>query len=830
MKKSFSRHLLKPSSILVALLASQGFGTFVGNAHAIDCSRLGGGSGSTGQNTPAECIPPRITDPRSGFDNGARLPPEQRRNDSVIQVNRADPAIIPPSPCAAGVLNWQAGGLTCSASAPAVFSGDAVTITDSAQPNTGVASFSCDNGTYIVQGGATCNPPPPPPANCVGGIAQQWTVGGNTCEGVLNATAHAANTTVNDTTAPLTGSATYTCNNGNYTYLAGSCTAPPPPANCGTAARSWNVGGNSCDSLVPAANHGNVSTGVDSTAPTTGSAQYTCNNGTFFQTGPQASSTTCNAAPPPGPAACTAGQTLTWNNGGNTCQAMSTSTSSGNTITITDAATPGTGSATYVCNNGSYSLQSSNCSSGTPPAAAPCSGGQILTWNAGGNSCQATSTGTSNGNTITISDSTSPGTGNATFLCSNGAFSPQSVTCTAGTPTATPPPPPPPPAPPPPAPAPVTCNYGGGVLTWGACSADPGPVSRGVGGTIDLNDSTQPSTGSIRFTCQSNGDFSPSNQFCNTTPANDASCTGRNVSWSVGGANCEGGINSLPDSGSAIVTSNNGTTGNAGFLCSNGNFVLQPNPTCAAPAPAGPVRVLGPLYGGFDNTIVDFQNGLDDLFFIYTMEIYSNGPSAAPTIRYAGGHAVEGGGSPYNLGRPAYQAELPTVEPSKIRTVTLPTSVGSPMILGDTVLDAGFGPLRAYVVNGGCSGTSCTYSFLFHSIPPGSNQSANRQVYLTQPNAFSTSCPSNGVYGFDFQGDPIGGQVFYTSLEEQTVPGTSQCYSRTGEQGGQDVNGNLACPAGYYVNNSYLTCHAPVGSMGPRVMNQRWVRTVNFTR
>lgn len=821
MKKSFSRHLLKPSSMLVALLASQGFGTFVGSAHAIDCSRFGGGSGSSGQNIPAECIPPRITDPRSGFDNGARLPPEQRRNDSVIQVNRADPAIIPPSPCAAGVLNWQAGGLTCSASAPAVYSGDAVTITDTAQPNTGVASFSCDNGTYIVQGGATCNPPPPPPANCVGGIAQQWTVGGNTCEGVLNATAHAANTTVNDTTAPLTGSATYTCNNGNYTYLTGSCTAPPPPANCGTAARSWNVGGNACDALIPAANHSNVSTGVDSTAPTTGSAQYTCNNGTFFQTGPQASSTTCNAAPPPGPAACTAGQTLTWTNSGNTCQAMSTSTSSGNTITITDASAPGTGSATYVCNNGSFSVQSSNCSSGTPPAAAPCSAGQTLTWSASGNTCQATSTGTSSGNTITISDSTSPGTGNATFLCSNGAFSPQSVTCTAGTPTATPPPPPPPPAPPPPAPAPVTCNYGGGVLTWGACSADPGPVSRGVGGTVDLTDSTQPSTGSIRFTCQSNGNFTPSNDFCNAGPVAAQPCAGQPVFWNVGGANCSGGTSNTADQVTVAVNSTNGTTGAASFTCDNGNFVLQPNPTCAAPAPAGPVRVLGPVSSGgvgepFE-PLVDFRGGLDDLYYLHSFEVYSNGPTANPFIKFVAGHTVE---TTYNVSRPTYVLDVNNVEPFRSLQFTLPTTVTSPINMGDTALssDSRFGRVRSYIMSGGCSGTSCSYNLYFNGIADrGTARFSGSYGFLAQ-------CPSNSNVAV-FVGDEFAtGGTQYFSLESPN----QTCYSNNPNVDGGGTP--LPCGPNDHFSERTNACHSPVGVATNRQPFPQGVRTISFTR
>lgn len=816
MNNPFPKSLRKPSSVLLALLATQGIGT----AYAIDCSQFGsGGSGSSGRNTPAECIAPILTNPRSGFDNGARLPPDQRRNDSVIQVNRADPAIVPPAPCAAGILNWTANGLNCSASAPAVFSGDAATITDSTIPNTGVASFSCSNGAWTVQPGATCNPPPPPPANCAGGVAIQWNVGGNICEGTLNATSHGANTSVTDSVPTLTGSALYSCNDGVFSYLSGSCNAPPPPASCPSVARTWTVGGVSCDGTVPFTAHNGTNTAFDSTAPTTGNAGYTCNNGALFQTASQAAANSCATAPAPGPVGCTAGTLLSWTNAA-TCSAPSTATTSGSTITITDAVAPATGSATYVCNNGSFNLQSSTCANAPAPAPTNC-GAQNLNWTVGGQTCTATANNTNSGQTAFLSDSTGPTTGSANFTCNNGSYTPivSSQSCN-GTATPSPPPPTaPPPASPPP--APVTCNYPGGTLAWGGgqCSADPGPVSRNVGGIVDLNDGTLPNTGSIRFTCQSNGMFAPSNEVCNVSPPANQACTGRTVSWSVGSNNCSGGIQNLPDLGQATVNSSNGTPGTAGFTCSNGNYIENSGSTCQAPAPAGPVRVFGVSSSGGvgepNEPLVDFKSGLDDLFYLHSLEIYSNGPTANPFIKFVSGHIVE---TQYNVGRPSYFLDLNNVEPFKSVQFTLPTNVSSPINMGDTTLnsEARFGRVRTYIMSGGCSGTSCTYTFYFGGV---ADRGTTRFQY-----GFTAQCPSGSRIPV-FIGDEFGSEgTVYNTLEEPN----QTCYNNNPNLDG--LGTPLPCQPGDYFSDRTNACHSPVGPATNRQPYGQALKTISFTR
>ena len=699
----------------------------------------------------------------------------------------------PPANCpGGGAISWTVGSNTCNGFTSASADGGNISVSDSSAPTTGTATYTCSNGSF-VQTSANCSAPPP--GSCPSGSLLSWFSGGNACEGITTAAPNGGTITLNDNSAPGVGSANYSCSNGTFVLGASTCGTGATPANCPSQTVVWSVSGNSCATTIAATPDG-ATTGVSSSNGNNGNADFTCNNGSFTR-----GFATCT--PPAGATNCAAGQTLHWSTGGSSCSAVSTTVASGSSQSFTDSTGPTTGTASYFCSNGTLSLQSSNCAT----AATNCAAGQPLSWTTGSNTCNATSTSVNNGSSQSFTDSTSPTTGTALFSCNNGVFSQTSGSCNG-------------------APA-VTCNYAGGTVPWLDCSADPGPVSRNVGGTVTLTDSTGPFTGSITATCQSDGMFGFSNASCTNSAPAASNCSSQALTWSASGQTCSGSAPATSNGLTASVNSTNGNNGSANFTCSNGSFTQGPGASCAA---VGPARVLGPIYGGFDNTIVDFQNGLDDLFYLYTLEIYSNGPSAAPTIRYAAGHAREGGGSPYNLGRPAYQVELSTVEPAKIRNVTLPLSVGSPMILGDSDLDSGFGPLRAYVVSGGCSGTSCTYSFMFHAIPPGSTQGSGRQVYLTQPNAFTTTCPSNGVYGFDFQGDPIGSQISYTSLEEQTVPGASQCFSRAGEQGSQDVNGNLVCPPGYYQNNSYLTCHPPVGAMGPRLITQRWIRTVSFTR
>ena len=119
-----------------------------------------------------------------------------------------------------------------------------------------------------------------------------WTVGSNTCSAKRPATNHGSSATITDTTGTTTGSATYSCSSGTWsgptnTSCGSSCTADSTDI-------SWTVGSSTCAAKRPATAHASNATITDSTSPTTGSATYTCTDGTWGS----ATNTTCSTCSP----------------------------------------------------------------------------------------------------------------------------------------------------------------------------------------------------------------------------------------------------------------------------------------------------------------------------------------------------------------------------------------------------------------------------------------------------------------------------------------------------------------------------------------------------
>lgn len=201
--------------------------------------------------------------------------------------------------CPAGTANWTVGADSCSAAVGTLSNGGATSVTD-ATGTTGVATVTCNNGVYAYSG-TTCSSGCPAGTatwtiydDCSVAAGTSWTAGGQTCTvpSTLFIT-HGSSSTATDSTAPTTGSASYSCNDGAVAPLGGAtCSAP---SNCSVAAgTTWTVGANTC--TVPTTltiAHTANGTSTDSTAPTTGSATYNCNNGTATLQG----GATCASAP-----------------------------------------------------------------------------------------------------------------------------------------------------------------------------------------------------------------------------------------------------------------------------------------------------------------------------------------------------------------------------------------------------------------------------------------------------------------------------------------------------------------------------------------------------
>lgn len=467
--------------LLYALMAAAHLVMVPDRAVAADCATY---AAMPEAQKPRECQAPVMTSPRSTYDSGARVPDYQRRSDSVINI-QASPAIIPPRPCPASTLSWTVSGVACSGSAVGSNDGGIVPVQDSAQPNTGTATYICSNGAYIERAGSSCNPPAAPPASCPSGVDLTWTNAGNTCNGPSSSAPSGTNIPVTDSTGATTGAATFVCNNGAFSYLSGSCSAAPP-ASCATAPVSWTVAGSTCNGTLVSTANGGTATVSDGTAPTTGSAAFICDNGTFAQTTAQQAANTCSVAAPPPPPSCPS-TTVNWAVGSNSCSATAAATAAGSSVPVTDATAPTTGSATFVCNSGSFALQSGSetCTTAPPP---PCAiaAGQSYNWGTVSPQCTYTfpsATSVPSGGTLAISDATAPSTGTATLSCGSGSIAVTSPSCAA--------------TPPPADCAASTANWS---TANGSCSSSLAATLNGASRTVS---STNGTTGSATYTCNS---------------------------------------------------------------------------------------------------------------------------------------------------------------------------------------------------------------------------------------------------------------------------------------------------------------------------------------
>lgn len=178
-----------------------------------------------------------------------------------------------PYPCTAQNVNWNANGNSCSGPIAAMAHNTSNSTTNTLSNRTGTGTFSCNDGTLSYTGTGTCY------AHCPGGT-QSWVSGGQTCSGNIGYINHNAQGGVSNTLAKRTGSATFSCNNGNRVLVSGSCTYIPD--NC-SGQVSWNQGSAVCRTNL-SLNHGD-SRSVSNTLvdARSGTASFTCNDGVFVR-------------------------------------------------------------------------------------------------------------------------------------------------------------------------------------------------------------------------------------------------------------------------------------------------------------------------------------------------------------------------------------------------------------------------------------------------------------------------------------------------------------------------------------------------------------------
>jgi hypothetical protein len=375
--------------------------------------------------------------------------------------------------CNGASFNWTVGGESCAASVAAAADGVTLIATDNTAPATGARNFLCSNGSWVAQGGATCSAAA---AGC-GTTTLNWTVGGDSCSGTIAAGSDGQVNAANDSTAPTTGISNFSCSNGSW-VAQGGATCTTAAVGCGAVSGvNWSVSGVSCTGNLASASDGQTGTVSDNTAPSTGSRNYICNNGTWSAQGGgscaasnascalpwggtlahgtsvnaySAASVTCgNSCPAPVSRTCNNGVlsgsgdfascsvdscascNLPWGGtilDGQTANAYAVSSvSCGNSCPA---------SAVRTCSNGVLS-GSGNFSSCSVDACSACAT-QTKNWTILGVGCSAPAVAGAHGTSRTVSDSTHPGTGSRNYQCDDGTWIAQNTGTCAGSPCALP--------------------------------------------------------------------------------------------------------------------------------------------------------------------------------------------------------------------------------------------------------------------------------------------------------------------------------------------------------------------------------------------------------
>lgn len=355
-----------------------------------------------------------------------------------------NPGAVCGDNCAAGTANWT-GTASCTSAHGALNHGASVTISDSTAPGLGNVTMTCTNGAPPSQSAATCTP-----AGC-GATTLSWGAG---CSRAVTAQSSGYSAGVTNSASGFTGTGTAACTDGAWSVASPVCNA-----NCTAQAVSWTVSGQTCNQSVGALAHGAAATISDAVPATTGGVTVTCANGTLNQSG-----ATCV-----GSVGCSA-QAVSWTQF-QTCNDSVGALAHGASQTATDSSMPGTGTATYTCNNGTITPSSAVCGAN---CAVPTSWvGQGGTY--GTSSCTQSSWGFAIHGAGGSAMSTNALFGYITGNCNNGTWSTSLRVCLASCP--------------------------GGTYNWGAgCTQTYATFQGNNTGTV-LTDGTAPNQGAASIRC-----------------------------------------------------------------------------------------------------------------------------------------------------------------------------------------------------------------------------------------------------------------------------------------------------------------------------------------
>lgn len=322
---------------------------------------------------------------------------------------------------------------------------------------------------------------------------------------------------------------------------------------CPAGTPSWTASGLTCQGNAGATAPGGA-TSVTSTNGNTGSAQFACDVTGAWSASPAPGATCAQQCPV---------QAVTWQVSGVTCNGSLARTPSGSTAAATSSS-PNVGSSSWSCNSGAWTQSGSGTC-----AAASCPSGVGVYWRGATNLfCETyTQSSAQPGQSIAVS-STGANPGNATVTClAGGTWGAPSGNCGA--------------------PASTACPSGAWVFWRGATnlfcetyiqsSAQPGQ-------SIAVS-STGANQGSGTVSCQTGGTWGSASGSCGNTPLPAASCASRSFSWSQGGNTCSGNASNTSSGQSAYITDSTAPmTGTATAYCNNGSWGAASGSCSSTPA------------------------------------------------------------------------------------------------------------------------------------------------------------------------------------------------------------------------------------------------------
>lgn len=272
----------------------------------------------------------------------------------------------------------------------------------------------CESGTCYLN---TCAPGVQPPAdlckNCdPTTLSFTDPATGNTCSVQTPAALSGSTTNFDFSNGTHSGKAELFCNNGKSKINGGTCFKNCPSG----VSLGWNDknGASSCSQQVPAGTYIHGQTlNFSQSVTNTGSSSWRCDNGTWTNTGGECQ-LDCKSAINWGSGTSAGGSSKN-----NVCGGTPSTTKHGFAFNVSSSAANTSGSASGVCQDGSFNVSNESCHVGCPS--------KSVSW---GGACQSTLSGSSHGSNQSIGHTSNSGhpyawsiSGSAAYSCSDGAWS-----------------------------------------------------------------------------------------------------------------------------------------------------------------------------------------------------------------------------------------------------------------------------------------------------------------------------------------------------------------------------------------------------------------------